>query len=98
MFQMPWPFGIVQDAKCRVGITMDPEGREATYRDDWPYAGEFKVLFPMPFSREGAARNAMTHAKGCGCEYDYEPDEVTPLGEWWVYHFMQGGRGIRSLM
>ena len=37
-----FPVGIVPDAKCRVGITLDVEKRKSTYKDDWPHAGNFK--------------------------------------------------------
>ena len=92
-----FPVGIVPDAKCRVGITLDVEKRKSTYKDDWPHAGNFKVVYPTPLARQDAALYATHFAKGCGCEYDYEPDERTSFGEWYVYHFYQGGRGTRAL-
>ena len=94
---LPFPAMIVPDAKCRIGITMDPVGREAMYRDDWPHAGRFMLVRSTPSSRQDAAILAGDFAKLCGCEYDYLPDERTPFGDWYVYHFMQGGRGIRAL-
>ena len=33
---LPFPAMTVPYAKCRVGITLDPVKKEATYRDDWP--------------------------------------------------------------
>ena len=40
---LPFPAMIVPHAKCRVGITLDPVKKEATYRDDWP-RGEIDVI------------------------------------------------------
>ena len=83
-------------ARCRVGITMDLEERESTYRADWPYADNFVVVSPGSLTRNEAAQLATKFAQGCVCEYDYDPDSNTADGEWYVYHFEQGGRGIYS--
>ena len=85
------------DAKCRVGIALDPNKRRVTYKDDWPHAGKFSVITPTPSTRAGAAEHAVKFSQGCGCKYDYQPDERTSEGAWYVYHFLQGGRGIRAI-
>ena len=94
---LPFPAMIVPYAKCRVGITLDPVKKEATYRDDWPRAGRFMLLHPKPLAKSEALGIIFRYARLCRCEYDYLPDESSLFGEWYVYHFMQGGRGIRAL-
>ncbi len=51
---LPFPAMIVPYAKCRVGITLDPVKKEATYRDDWPHAGRFMLLHPKPLAKPEA--------------------------------------------
>ena len=78
-----------------MGITLDVEDRESTYRDDWPYADNFMVINSVPLTRIEAAQLATRFARRCRCEYDYDPDQNVTKGEWYAYHFEQGG-GIRS--
>ena len=72
------------------------EGSDVTRTTGRARGGSCYCIRSRSLSRKLRASYSATRGL-CRCEYDYLPDESSLFGEWYVYHFMQGGHGIRAL-